>query len=201
MIASALTKRAAKVIAIEPEPHTAAKLRANTAKYDNVEVLERDFMELTLPDYPYKVFANIPFHLSSEILRKLTESQNAPESIYLIVQKQFARKIVPSSNHFTSQLGVVISPVYSARIRRPLKKTDFFPHPNVDTVFLELKRRQEPLLPAGEMIKFRAFVKECFSARHFFIATTKNASNLPPQTKPSELLPEQWISLFKQPAK
>ena len=87
VITSALAKRCKKVIAIEPDHETAEKLRKNLKKFDNVEIVEQDFLDFELPKEEYKVFANPPFHLSSKILHKLDESENQPKAIYLILQK------------------------------------------------------------------------------------------------------------------
>jgi len=48
--------------------------------------------------------------LSSPIIQKLTNAQNSPKSIYLILQKQFARKLIASEQNFTSALGVKTFP-------------------------------------------------------------------------------------------
>ena len=144
VITSALSKRATKVIAIETDKETARKLRDNLARQncDNVEVLEADFMEYELPNTPYKIFANPPFHLSSAILHKLLEAPNPPEAIYLILQKQFALKLLNNGRHYTSQLGLALTRKYQTRIRLPLKPTDFTPPPAVPTVLFEAKRNK-----------------------------------------------------------
>ena len=143
VITSALAKRCKKVIAIEADHETAEKLRKNMQKFDNVEVVERDFMQYELPEGEYKIFANPPFHLSSAILHKLDEAQNPPKSIYLILQKQFALKLLNTDRHYTSQLGKQLFVHYEPRIRLPLKPEYFTPPPAVPTVLLELKRRQD----------------------------------------------------------
>ena len=142
VITSALSHRVKKVIAIEPDPKTAAKLRENLKKYqiENVEIIEKDFREITLPDTSYKVFSNPPFHLSSELLHFLIEAKNPPESIYLILQKQFTLKLLNNTRHYTSQLGFKLTKDYATRIRLPLKPTDFTPPPAVPCVFFEAKR-------------------------------------------------------------
>jgi len=141
VITSALSYRVRKVIAIEPDPATAAKLRENlkARKIENVEVIEQDFMDYKLPDEPYKVFSNPPFHLSSAIVHKLIESENPPESFYLILQKQFALKLLNTDRHYTSQLGLELIQKYTTKIRYPLRSTDFTPPPAVPTVLFEAK--------------------------------------------------------------
>lgn len=142
VITSALLRRVAKVIAVEPDGEAVAKLRKHLEKQrrENVEVVEQDFMDYELPKEPYKVFANPPFHLSSAILHKLIESENPPEAIYLILQKQFALKLLNNERHYTSQLGLLLTRDYQTRIRLPLKPTDFTPPPAVPTVLFEAKR-------------------------------------------------------------
>ena len=142
VITSALSHRVRQVIAIEPDQVTAAKLRENLAKYhlENVTVVEQDFMDFELPSEPYKVFSNPPFHLSSAIVHKLIESNNPPESFYLILQKQFALKLLNTDRHYTSQLGQELIQKYQTKIKYPLKPTDFTPPPAVPTVLFEAKK-------------------------------------------------------------
>lgn len=144
VITSALAHRAKNVIAIEPESTTANKLRENLAKrgIENVMVVEQDFRDFELPVEPYKVFANPPFHLSSEILHKLIEAKVPPETIYLILQKQFALKLLNNTRHYTSQLGFQITKDYQTRIRLPIKASDFTPPPAVPCVLFEAKRNE-----------------------------------------------------------
>ena len=142
VITSALSKRVGHVIAVEQDNAAVSKLREHLArqKCDNVEVVEMDFMEYKLPNNAYKVFANPPFHLSSAILHKLIEAENPPEAIYLILQKQFALKLLNNDRHYTSQLGLALTEKYQTRIRLPLRPTDFTPPPAVPTVLFEAKR-------------------------------------------------------------
>lgn len=144
VITSALAKRCRQVIAVETDHETAEKLRANLAKYniENVTVVEQDFLEFQLPAEPYKVFANPPFHLSSAIVHKLLEADNSPESFYLILQKQFALKLLNTDRHYTSQLGLALIQKYQTKIRYPLRPTDFTPPPAVPTVLFEAKKIQ-----------------------------------------------------------
>ena len=146
VITSALAKQCAKVVAIEADAKTAALLKKNLATrgIENVEVVEEDFLEFDLARLPagYKVFANPPFHLSSKIVHKLIESENPPVSFYLILQKQFALKLIATERHYTSQLGYELLEKYATKIRYPLRATDFTPPPAVPCVLFEAKLLQ-----------------------------------------------------------
>lgn len=196
-ITSVLATRVKKVVAIEVEPRMAEKLRQNMAQFDNVHVDQSDFLSLPLPKQPYKIFANIPFHISSEILHKLTDQPHPLQAAYLIVQKQFARKLLIDSDYFTGQLGAMVAPQFTVKIRRPLRRTDYFPHPNVDTVLIEIKPRPEPLLSWDDMPRYRRMIEACFSDPKVFAKTPRKAAGIPEDIKPSQVRATQWVALFR----
>ncbi len=190
-ISAVLARRCKQVIAYEPEPLAAKKLLENMQRQQNAEVRQEDFLRAALPKVPYKVFSNIPFHLSSKIVRKLVTAEHSPKAIYLIVQKQFAQKMLTSGDHFHGALGMAIAPWWVARIRRSLRKTDFTPPPAVDTVLLELKPREEMLLPLKDMQNYMEFVEHCYAEPRFYAKVGGSIHK-----KPSQLPLEEWISLF-----
>jgi len=196
VISSALARRCKKVVAIEIEPQTAEILRKNMAAFDNVEVKVADFLALKLPETPYKIFANIPFHLTTPIVRKITEDTNPPVAAYLIVQKQFANKLLPAHNGFSSQLGMILGVSFSFRIRKRLKRSDFWPHPNVDTVLLEIKRRDQPLVNSNDLISYREFIHKSFTNPAAFAGLPLAAIGKNTGVKPSSLTLDEWVSLF-----
>ena len=106
----ALAKKSKHVYAVELEKEASKKLKANTEQLKNVTVLRGDFLKFDLDSLPdnYKVCSNIPFHLSSKILDKLINSSNPPAAIYLILQKQFAKKLTIGGRGFTSTFGAQI---------------------------------------------------------------------------------------------
>lgn len=197
IIASVLANKCKKVIAVEVEPHAVKKLRTNLGNILNVDIVEKDILSLSVPEGRYKIFANIPFHLSAAIVRKFTEASNPPIAMYFIVQKQFARKLVPSDQHFTAQLGAQLGPRFVARIRKPLRRTDFTPPPGVDTVLLELKLREEQLVPAQLLVNYREFVERCFAQQKFFSATPRHKAGISPEKLPSQLSIGEWVRLFQ----
>jgi len=197
VIASVLAQRCRQVVAVEAEPRTATKLRANMKEFSNVKIYQGDFMTMPLPDVPYKIFANIPFHLSSPIVRRITDAATAPLAAYLIVQKQFANKLLPDSDRFTGQLGMLIGPWFAVRIRKRLQRTDFWPHPNVDTVLLEIIPRTTPLVSHARRAAYHRFTVECFSDPRKFAKMPLSQVELPADIKPSQMKLDQWVALFE----
>lgn len=197
VISSVLAGRSKQVIAIEIEPTTAATLRKNLAGFNNVTIQEADFIGSKLPSTPYKIFANIPFHLSSAILHKITTDKNPPEAAYLIVQKQFANKLLPEYAGFSSQLGMKLGPWFAIRIRKRLKRTDFWPHPNVDTVLMEIILRDQPLIPVEQQDTYRTFIEKNFTAPTAFAKLPLGTIGKSASAKPSSLTLNEWLLLFQ----
>ena len=192
----ALSKKPAQVLAIEFDRGTFKKLQNNTKNLENVEVLCADFLHFNLSKLPknYKVCANIPFHLSSPIIQKLTTAQNSPKSIYLILQKQLARKLIVSDKNFTSALGVKTFPFFESKIKKPLQKSDFTPPPAVETVFFEMKRRETPLISKEKQPIFNDFIEKMFAVPEFY---KKNCQPKFKTKKPSELKGEEWLKIWR----
>lgn len=192
IISYSLAPRCKNVIAYELDPRMVKKLRENLEGCNNVAIVQENFLDAELPDMPYKIFANIPFHLSSPILKKLTESSRRPKAIYLIVQKQFGNKLLIDKPGFTGMLGAQVAPLYTAKIRQRLQKSDYFPPPAVDTVLIELKLRDEQLIEEERLGAYRDFIAGCYADPKIFART--GITN----KKPSELSTDEWVGVFKK---
>ena len=197
-ISSVLARNVRNVIAVEFEPRMFNKLRENMEYYPNVTIYEGDFLTMELPKTPYSIFANIPFHLSSPIINRLVETDQPPESVYLIVQKQFGRKLIADTDpeHFTSQLGMIVGALYETKIRKNLDRTDFFPQPAVDTVFLQMIRRTQPLIKKSRLEAYKTFTIECFSDPKKLAKLPIELVGLKPGGSPSRLTIKDWVELF-----
>lgn len=196
IIAAVLAPRVKHVYAAEIEPNTLQTLRANLGHDNRVTILNQDILSLH-PKTPYKIFANIPFSISSQVVQHYLFVTTPPKSMYLITQKQFARKLVPGSDHFTSQLGAEISPWFGARIRRPLRRSDFTPPPGVDTVLLEIKPLEAPLLDVVHRAPYRLFIQQCFSRQKYFTSLRREEAGISSELRPSQLTPTQWVKLYE----
>ena len=196
IISGILAGRCKQVVAYEPDTRLLPTLKQNLSKHQNVTIKNEDFLSTELPTTPYKVFANIPFHLSSPILKKLTETNHPPKSIYLIVQKQFAHKLLIDDRRFTGLLGAQIAPLFTTRIRRPLRKSDYYPHPAVDTVLIEIKLREQPLIAPEKLPAYRSLVADCFATPAKFSKHASLVISKHPEIKPSNLTAYEWVSVF-----
>ena len=197
VISASLAKRCAKVVAVELEPVALSKLRDNTADFSNIRIVPADLMTISFGRDQFKIFANPPFSLISELLNRLMLLDNPPVAIYLIVQKQFARKVVPSDHNFTSALGIALASSYSARIRKPLERTDFTPPPAVDTVLLELILLDKPILEKRYRSDYQRFIIKAFADYKFFLDLPRHDVGISSERKASEINPQKWVELYR----
>ena len=91
LITATLVRRGARVLAIERDPSLAERLRAKFATWPAVTVVEGDVLKTPLPAEPFRVVANIPFGITTKILRHLLDS-DALARADVIVQAEVARK-------------------------------------------------------------------------------------------------------------
>lgn len=197
VISSALAKKVKQVVAVEYEPGAAKILIHNMKDFGNVTVKIGDIMQINLPTTPYKIFANIPFHLSSPIIQRFINSPMSPEAAYLIVQKQFGRKLIATdTTHFTGQLGMLIGAEYQVKIIKSLRRTDFWPHPAVDTVCIEMIKRKTPLVAKNRLSAYSQFTIQCFSDPKKLAKMPLHIIGQQPGTSPSRLSLDQWVILF-----
>ena len=197
VISAAVSKEVKQVIALEIEPRTLEVLKENMALRPNVKVLNKDILAFIPPKDGYKIVANIPFSISSAVVTRFTEEVPPAHSMHLILQRQFAHKLVPGTDHFTSLLSAKIGPWFTVRIIHQLDKNDYTPPPAVDTVLVEITPRKNPLIAPSEAKSYREFVTRCFERQKFFATLPRERVGISAELRPSQLSLSQWQQLFK----
>jgi 16S rRNA (adenine1518-N6/adenine1519-N6)-dimethyltransferase len=160
-----LVSRVKRVVAVELDESLAAKL-PKTVEASNLEVLHADILSFDLTKLPagYKVVANIPYYLTSNLLRVLSESVNPPASMTVLVQKEVAERICAAPGQM-SVLAVSLQLYYECALGQEVPARLFTPPPKVDSQVVLLKRRAKPLFSDLDIGKFFRIVKAGFSER------------------------------------
>lgn len=160
-----LIARAGGVIAVEKDEALAASLKNNLSS-DKLDLLTADILKFDLTKLPkdYKVVANIPYYLTSNLLRILAESANPPELMVLLVQKEVAERITATQGQM-SLLAVSVQLYYLPDLGLVIPAEVFEPPPKVDSQVVILKRREEPLFKDLDTKRFFNIVKAGFSER------------------------------------
>ena len=224
IITAALASVARQVIAIEKDPALVRQLRERFRALDNVEIVEKDFLAYSFRTRPvngersltvgrqtrtseYKIFASIPYNITARILRKIIDERSNLQDVYLILQKEAAQKF--SGCPRETLFSILAKPFVEFQILLQLRRTDFWPVPNVDSVFLSIRRRTRSLIETRDVGSYRDFVQYGFgrwkpNLKLAFknVFTYKQWKRLareldfPLNATPTELSFEQWLGLY-----
>ena len=198
-----LLRRCGSVSAVELDRGLFEKLSLKFENQANLRLFCGDFLQWRLPQTPYKVFANIPFCRTTEILRKLTKAPNPPEEAWLVVEKGAAKRFLGQPHETLASLQ--IKPFFQAEIRYYFRREDFHPAPSVDAVLLHLRRKAVPDVTGSERQAYRHFVSECWNnpgGLHKLltkkqISAALKCEKLSCDVISREMLYVQWLCLFR----
>ncbi len=206
-----LVQQARQVVAVEFDLQLAAKL-PGLVTADNLQVEAADILSYDLRHLPegYKVAANIPYYLTSNLLRVLCESANPPSIMALLVQKEVAERVAADPGDM-SLLSVSVQYYCEVSLGMVVPASLFTPPPKVDSQILICKYRQKPLFDGVDTKKFFQIVKAGFSQRRKKLRSSLAAglhidkssaerlltsANIDPNARPQELDLRQWHKLY-----
>jgi 23S rRNA (adenine-N6)-dimethyltransferase len=206
LISAALVRRGAQVLAIERDPSLVDRLRAKFATWPAVTVVEGDVLETPPPDGPFRVVANIPFGITTKILRHLLDA-DALVRADLIVQAEVARK--RGTGGRGTLLNACWEPWYEFGTGARIAATAFRPRPRVDAAVLIVTRRSPPLVDPASRRDYVDFVTAAFEGARPTVASAL-ARSIPrsrfaglarelgfgADALPSQLDVPQWAGLF-----
>lgn len=160
-----LLKRVSNVIAVELDEYLASRLKAEVAN-PGLEVIQADILKFDLMELPanYKVVANIPYYLTSNLIRILSESPNPPELMVLLVQKEVAERLAAQPGQM-SLLSVSAQLYYQVKLGMVVPAKLFEPPPKVDSQVIILSHRSKPLFDNLDTKQYFKLVKAGFSGR------------------------------------
>lgn len=193
-----LIGRCRRLTAVELDHSLWARLGERFAGDGRLTLIEGDFLKTPLPKGPYKVFANIPFSETSNIIRRLTQCGNPPGAAWLIVEWGAAKRFAGDS-----LAGWTLRPYFKVRAAARIGRGQFHPAPSVDAALLELRRREAPHLPWEQQREYRAFLERAFREGPRSLLTNRQISTalhlegLPPAARDGNMEYVQWLCLFR----
>ncbi len=149
-----LTERAGRVVAVEADERLARLLRHDAP--ENLAVETCDILRYDFSGLPegYKVAANIPYYLTSKLVRLLLEGPNAPSVMSLLIQREVAERIAAAPGQM-SVLAVGVQYYARASVIRLVPPAAFWPAPEVESAVIQIKRSEAPAFPADPQKLFR----------------------------------------------
>jgi 16S rRNA (adenine1518-N6/adenine1519-N6)-dimethyltransferase len=171
-----LAKVAWRVVAVELDGRLIPPLKEILKPFQNVELVHADilaldplqiFHETSRPQpsiHDYKVVANIPYYITSALIRHLIEAPIQPSCMVLTIQKEVAERITAQPGEM-SLLALSVQLYGKPEITSYIPASSFYPTPEVDSAILKVEVFPQPLFSPQEMNKFFQLAKAGFSQK------------------------------------
>jgi 16S rRNA (adenine1518-N6/adenine1519-N6)-dimethyltransferase len=215
-LTEALAGRARRVVAVELDERFIPHLRRLFDGWPQVEIVHGDALTLDPaalmgPDAPcYRVAANLPYYITSALIRHLLESSAPPVCLALTVQREVAERVTARPGAM-SLLAVSVQFYGQPELVARLKPGAFYPRPDVESAILRITPHASgPLLPPAETSRFFRMVRAGFSQRRKQIKNSLAAglrlpvdsvvnwlakAGIDPQVRAETLAMEDWLAL------
>ncbi len=213
-----LALSARRVCAVEIDERLFPLLENQTVNFANVELVNGDILRIPIEELVarpgYKVVANIPYYLTSSLVRYLLESPVRPASLTLTLQKEVAERICAGPGRL-SLLALSVQVFGSPRIALEIPARAFYPAPKVDSATLVVDLFEQPLIPADRIDLFFRLIKAGFAQKRKMLHNTLSAglalesdrvkdllqqANIDPRRRAQTVTMEEWrrlVDVFK----
>lgn len=170
-----LAQAARRVVAVELDAAMLPPLRETLAGCRNVEVLRGDILKLdpakVMGEDGYLVVANIPYYITSVLIRHLLEAQVKPTRMVLTVQREVAERICAGPGEL-SLLALSVQVYGAPFVAATIPAGAFIPAPKVDSAVIRVDLYPQPLIPQAQMEAFFRLARAGFSQKR---KTLRNA--------------------------
>ena len=152
-----LAQTCARVTTVEIDRHMLEPLAEALKPFSNVQIVPGDILELDpstlVSQENYVVVANIPYYITSAIIRHLLEANLKPSRIILTIQQEVAQRILARDGKM-SLLSLSVFVFGEPEIVSTIPAGSFFPTPDVDSAVLRIHLHPEPLIPPSKLDLF-----------------------------------------------
>jgi len=212
VLTKAMTKKAKKVYAVEVDPKMIEILTNTCIGCRNLQLIRQDIKHFDpQPLGQYKLVANLPYNITSFILRKFLEERNKPKSMTLLVQREVAERAAAKPGRM-SLLSVAVQFYGAPEVVDLVSPTSFYPAPRVYSAILKIKVFKEPLFEEVDPKIFFRIVKAGFGEKRKMISNSLSGglglekeeidkilrkAEIDPMHRAERLSMDDWHRLYK----
>lgn len=213
-----LAQAARRVVAVELDQQLLAPLAEVLTPFSNVRVVQGDILELDVgallaeelaPGQTYLAAANIPYYITSALLRHLLEAQPQPRRMVFTVQHEVAKRVTAEPGDL-SLLALSVQVYGAASVAAFIPAGAFYPAPKVDSAVVRVDLFQTPRIPGDQLDLFFRLAKAGFSQRRKTLRNSLSGgmawpkaraeallvqANIDPQRRAETLAIEEWGQL------
>jgi len=190
-LTSRLAGQARQVVAVELDGRLFPVLKQVLSQHSNVQLIHGDILALNpaqlFDSSGYKVVANIPYYITSALIRHLLESARRPARLVLTVQREVAERICATPGEL-SLLAISVQVYGQPQVRARIPAGAFFPPPKVDSSVVCVDLYPQPLVPISHLTPFFRLAKAGFSQKRKTLGNALAASLAWPKEKAQALL-------------
>lgn len=208
-----IAQKVKKLIAVEKDRKLAEnlKIRLIELNINNIQIVEQDILKFQPEDYKlktinYKLIANIPYYLTSALIKKFLEEKEKPKEMILMIQKEVAQRICQKDK--SSILSLSVQFYADAKILFTVSKNSFWPAPKVDSAVIKITPRETA---KTDPILFFRLIKAGFSSprKQLISNLSKNLQiereslentfskcNINQKSRAEDLKLQTWLSLL-----
>ncbi len=219
----ALARRAGRVVAVEVDAELTAKLQNDFADVAHVAILQGDVLDAEPVEWitkggaglgpapSFKVVANLPYYITSAILRHVLQAAHKPRLLVVMVQRQVAQRIVARPPAM-SLLAVSVHFFAQPRIVRTIAAGAFYPPPQVDSAVVRMDVFAQARLDPAETARLFEIVRAGFGERRKqlrnslarglsrepdAIAAALARAGILPTRRAETLTLDEWVALYR----
>ncbi|PJF25934.1 MAG: ribosomal RNA small subunit methyltransferase A [Phototrophicales bacterium] len=217
-LTEALARTADQVIAYEIDGRLIPILSERFRAVPNVRIIHEDFLAAYLPaivgeDDPYVVVANVPYYITSAIIRHVLEAPRRPRRMVLTVQFEVAERLIAKPGRTEMSLLSVSAQYYTQpQIVTRFKPAVFYPRPDVDSAVVRLDSHPTPPVDVPDDQTFFEVARAGFSQKRKQLRNSLadglrisaeravellNAAGVDPRRRPETLTLEEWASIAR----
>jgi 16S rRNA (adenine1518-N6/adenine1519-N6)-dimethyltransferase len=206
-----LLRKSGKVVAVEYDTDLLPSLNILAKKEPGLRVVQADIRSFDLGSLPenYKIVANIPYYLTSNLIRKLIDTNHKPDLAVILMQKEVAERIASKKSKM-SLISVLASVYYDINLGVEVPAHFFDPPPKVDSQVLVLKLFPKPLydvdikkftrLIKSGFVNKRKNMRNCIGAAYgvekHIAEKYLNQSGIDPSSRAEDLQMSDWKRLY-----
>jgi 16S rRNA (adenine1518-N6/adenine1519-N6)-dimethyltransferase len=210
-----LAVQAGLVVAVEIDSHLFPALRSVTQPFENVRLVQGDILEIPpgeiFTEDGYKVVANIPYYITSAVIRHLLEAEVRPERIVLTMQREVAERIL-NTDEKMSLLSLSVQVYGEAQIASHIPAECFYPRPQVDSSVLVIDVDEVPKLDrraTNELFRLahiafnqkrkmlRSSLRPTLGQDLETVSTLLERADIDPRQRPETLALADWVRLIE----
>lgn len=211
----ALAQRAGRVLAVEVDERLIPQLQQAFADQPHVEIIHGDILTLDLSerlrDTPYIIVANLPYYITSAILRHVFEHLPRPQRVVITVQREVAERLIAGPGEM-SLLAVSVQYYGQPRLLLRLKPAAFWPPPEVESAVVRIDVYDRPPVDVPDEALFFRVVRAGFGQKRKQLRNALSAglgldkdtagallqrAGIDPQRRAETLSLEEWAALTR----